>query len=202
LDFLNEGFIYEGRENAFFDGDGKPITPAEMLDRVYHEHCRTLGRVFRMRWKLDSGARWLVREAVWKGQDAAMWALFNLYDVELIDEKKDMRWSFFYKYSLSDFRRVTESGGERSHFFGFQTSQKALFTNLIAVAATFLLLYWKAPRGGLLRVVYYNTALSTAALVLAFLLADRCGPWLLILAICGLSRLRDLVFVFIRKVKV
>jgi hypothetical protein len=131
-----------------------------------------------------------------------MWALFNLYDVELVDERKDRRRDFLYKYKPGDFRRITETLGERSHFFGFQTSRKSFLTNLVAVVAVCLLLYWKAPHDGLPRAIYNNPALTTAALIFAFLLADTLGPLLLILTICSLSRFRDAVLFFIRKVKV
>jgi hypothetical protein len=63
-----------------------------------------------------------------------------------------------------------------------------------------VVLYWTGPRGGFLKVVYSNTALTTTALVFAFLVADTLGSWLLIQAICGLSRTRDAVVFFSRKV--
>jgi hypothetical protein len=53
-----------------------------------------------------------------------------------------------------------------------------------------------------MRAVYSNTALSTAALVFGFLLADVLGPWLLISAVCGLSRLRPAVIFLVRKVPI
>jgi hypothetical protein len=59
-----------------------------------------------------------------------------------------------------------------------------------------------APHEGLLRAIYNDTALSAAALVVGFLLADTLGPWLLIRIICVLSRFRDSVMFFIRKVNV
>ena len=133
-----------------------------------------------------------------------MWALFKLYDVELADKKLRERRLLnpYHKYKPSDFCRATDKPGERSHFFGFQSSQKSLFTNLTVVAASCLLLYWKAPHARLLRAIYNNTALSTAALVLGFLVADTFGPWLLIQIICVLSRFRDAVMFFTRKVNV
>jgi hypothetical protein len=97
-------------------------------------------------------------------------------------------------------QRITDKEGERSHFFGFQTSRKSFLTNLLVVVTVCLVLYWTAPREGLPRTIYNNTALSTAALVFAFLAADTLGPWLLIRAICVLSRVRDRVLFFIRKV--
>ncbi|MGE5230855.1 MAG: hypothetical protein ACM3NS_03890, partial [Deltaproteobacteria bacterium] len=73
-----------------------------------------------------------------------------------------------------------EKLGERSHFFGFQSSQKSFVTNLMVIAAGCVLLYWKGPRVGFLRAVYMNTALTTAALIFGFLMADWLGPWILI----------------------
>jgi hypothetical protein len=110
--------------------------------------------------------------------------------------------SVFYKYKPADFHRTTEDPRERSHFFGFQTSQKSFFSNLIVVAAACVLLYWKGPRGGFVHAVYNNTALSTAALVFGFLVADRLGPLLLIWTIIALSRLRPAAGFFTRKVSV
>jgi hypothetical protein len=196
------GLIYDNREDVFIDGDGRKVTPLQMLEEIYTKHCRTLGLGFRIRWNIGSGARWTIRKAVWKGQDAAMWALFTFYDVELIDEKKEKRLDFFYKYKPRDFRRVTDSPNERSHFFGFQSSHKSLFTNLAVLMAVCVSVYYKAPRGGLLRAIYNNPALTTAALVFGFLIADTLGSRVLILTICALSRLRDAVLFFIRKVRV
>ena len=197
-----EGFIYDNQEDVFLDEDGRKVTAVQILEWIYAKHCRTLRLGFRIRWKIGSWARRAIREAVWKSQDAAMWALLTCYDVEVVGDKLTKRVDFFYKYKVSDFRRITDQEGERSHFFGFQSSQKSFFTNLVAVVVVCLLLYWKGPREGLLRTIYNNTALSTAALIFAFLLADTFGPWLLIRLICVLSRFRDAVLFFIRKVKV
>jgi len=92
--------------------------------------------------------------------------------------------------------------GERSHFFGFQSSKKSFLTNMLVVVAVGLALYWKGPRNGLFLAIYNNAALTTAAMVFVFLLADTVGPWLLIRMICVLSRWRDAVLFFMRKVKV
>jgi len=195
-------FVYDHVEDVFLDENGTVVTPVQILDEMYMKHCRTLRTVFRIRWGIGSAARWIAHRAVWRGQDAATWALFTFYDVELAD--KELRESRipnpFHKYKRADFRRVTDKSG--SHFFGFQSSQKSLFTNLIVVAAACLLLYWKVPLDGLFAWIYSNTALSTAALVLCFLLADTVGPWLLITTICALSRFRDAVMFFVRKVRV
>jgi hypothetical protein len=197
-----EGFIYDSREDAFLDPDGRVVTPVEMLHYMYQKHCRTLRIGFRVRWAVGSIARRTIRQVVWKGQDAAMWALLNFYDMELVPRKKGMMFDFFHKYRPSDFRRATDKQGERSQFFGFQSSQRSFYTNLIVVAAACLLVYWKVPHDGLLRAIYNNTALTTATLLLGFLLADTVGPWLLIGTVCTLSRFRDAVLFFIRKVRV
>jgi hypothetical protein len=203
LDSTDADYLYDHREDLFLDEDGRILSPVQILDQMYALHCRTLRLGFRLRWKLGNAARWLIRNAVWKTQDAAMWALFTFYDVELVADKKDKwRFSSFHKYKPSDFRRITEAPNERSHFFGFQTSKKSFFTNLAVVVVVCLLLYWKGPRDGLLRTIYTNTALTTAALVFGFLLADTAGPWLLIRVICWLSRARDRVLFFVRKVNV
>lgn len=193
-------FLYDHREDTFLDEDGNVVTPIHILEDAYTKHCRTLRLGFRIRWNIGSAIRWVVRKAVWWGQDAAMWALFMFYDVELA-EKKELP-SPFRKYKPSDFRRVTEMPSERSNFFGFESSRRSLFTNLVVVAATCTLLYWTVPRDGFVRAIYHNTALTTAALVFGFLLADTLGPWLLIRTICVLSRFRDAVLFFVRKVRV
>jgi hypothetical protein len=195
-------FIYDNREDAFLDGQGRAVTPRAILEELYAKHCRTLRLGFRIRWSIGSLARRAIRSVVWTGQDAAMWALVNLYDIELMDDRKDRLRDFFYKYKPSDFRRATEKPGERSHFFGFQSSRKSLITNLSVVVVGCLFAYWTLPHAGLLRAIYNNTALTTAALITGFLIADTLGPWLLIGIVCTLSRFRDAVLFFIRKVKV
>ena len=196
------GFIYDNAEDVFLDDDGTVLQPHQMLEEMYAKHCRTIGRQFRIRWNIGSAARWTLRQSVWKGQDIAMGMLLTLYDVELVEQKKKRLPNPLREYRLSDFRRVTDQQGERSHFFGFQTSKKSLLTNLIVVVVACLALYYGLPHWELLRAVYNNTALTTAALVFAFLLADTIGPWTLIRIVCSLSRMRDRVLFFIRKVKV
>jgi len=196
---MDDSFVYDRGEDIFIAEDGTIVTPVQMLDDIYLKHCRTLDLRFRIRWNLGSAARWFIRHAVWSTQDIAMWTLLNLYDVELTS--KDEIRNPFKKYKPTDFRRVTESDA-RSHFFGFQSSKKSLFTNLMAVSVASVVAYWKLPHSGLLRAIYNNTALSTAALVFAFLLADTIVPLLLIRTVCGLSRFRDAVMFVFRKVHV
>jgi hypothetical protein len=181
------GYLYDNAEDRFFDENGKTVEPLDMLEEMYSKHLRTLGRAFRFRWGMGSIGIMVRQTVVWKGQDLAMWALVKCYDVEVADEKKGSIRNPLREYKYRDFRRVTEQEGERSHFFGFQTSQKSFFTNLSIVAIAFLVFYYWIPRTDLLRTIYHNTALSTAALVFAFLLADKIAPWLLFGAVVALS---------------
>ena len=180
-------FTYDHLEDVFLDGDGNRVTPAQILDSMYQIHCRTLRLGFRVRWTAGSVAR----RTAWKGQDVAMWALFKFYDREIVEEKQEQLNKLFYRYTPGDFRRVTDNPNERSNFFGFQSSQKSFLTNLAVVVGACLVFYWKGPRDGLVRVIYNNPALTTAALLFAFLLADTVGPWILIRTICTLSRTRN-----------
>ena len=87
------------------------------------------------------------------------------------------------------------------HFFGFESSRRALFTNLALVWAATIGLYWLRPFPNFLRTIYINNAMTTAALVFAFLLADVIGPGLLISSVCLLSRIRPSVLFLRRKVR-
>lgn len=199
LDFVQD-YIYDAGDDRFIDDQGRSATPKQMLDHAYEEHCATMRRRFVWRWQFGSATRWVARNAVWRGQDGLLWLLLNFYDVELI--LKEERQDPFHKFKRSEFRRALEKEGERSHFFGFQSSRKSLFTNLVVLALGCAMLYYYAPRDGILRAIYQNNALTTAALVLGFFFADLLGPGLLIIGICGLSRLRPLVLFLIRKVRV
>jgi hypothetical protein len=132
------GYLYDNAEDRFFDENGKTVEPLDMLEEMYSKHLRTLGRAFRFRWGMGSIGIMVRQTVVWKGQDLAMWALVKCYDVEVADEKKGSIRNPLREYKYRDFRRVTEQEGERSHFFGFQTSQKSFFTNLSIVAIAFL----------------------------------------------------------------
>lgn len=196
---LTDDYTYDRGEEVFFDSNGHIVTPVQILEDLYLRHCRTCDWRFLLRWKFGSGVRWLVQRAVWRGQDVLMWALFNFYDIELVDEK--LR-SPFHKYRFREFRRMTVPTDDRSQFFGFQSSRKSFFTNLVVVVVLCAGLYWIAPRTGLLRAVYNNTALTTVALGFGFLLADVMGPKLLVGGICALSRLREWTAFFTREVHV
>lgn len=201
IDFDLGEHLYEGREGVFLDGEGRRVTPQQMLDHAYECHCRTYGRTFSWRWRVGTWSRHAVRGVVWRGQDAFLWVLLSFYDIDLVGGRDQVKLDPFHKYKPADFRRVTEKSESRSNFFGFESSRKSFFTNLTVLAICCAALYWTGPRTGLVRAIYNNTALTTAALVFAFLLADLAGPWLLTRSICTLSRLRPLVLFFVRRVR-
>src|SRR5262249_44195023 len=134
------------------------------------------------------------RRAVWGGQDACMWLLLRFYDVALSLPREKV--SPFHKFRHSDFVRTAEAEGGKSTFFGFQSSRKNLFTNLLLLTIACYLVYRYAPRGGFLGAIYRNNALTTAALVLGFFAADIVGPFLLKIIIMALSRLRPAAIFF------
>jgi len=96
-----------------------------MLEEMYAKHCRTLRLGFRLRWSIARplGARF---ESSVEGSGRCDVGLTTFYDVELVEDKKDRRIDFFYKYRPSDFRRITDREGEHSHFFGFSNLTKEL----------------------------------------------------------------------------
>lgn len=199
VDFVGD-FVYDSIEDRFLDADGHEVTTKAMLDHVYDAHCRTLRARFVWRWNAGSFPRWLARQAVWRTQDGCMWALLKLYDVELALARE--RVSPFHHFKFSDFVRATpEPGGERSTFFGYVSSRKNLFTNLVILAIAVSAVYMYGPRTGLLRAIYENDALTTAALVLGFFSADVLGQFILKALICGLSRARGTVIFLTRKVR-
>jgi len=77
-----------------------------------------------------------------------------------------------------------------THFFGFHSSKRSLFSNLIVLTLAVSGAYWLLPHTGLLRSIYMNTPLSTVALIFAFLLADQLVPRLLQGVVWILCRLR------------
>ena len=122
------------------------------------------------------------------------------YDIELAAETDRAALDPFRRYKTADFRRISDPDKPLSSFFGFQSSRKSFFTNMLVLAIGFSLSYWNLPRWGIFRAIYDNTALTTASLVLGFLMADVVGPWVLVRAICGLSRLRPKTIFQARKV--
>jgi hypothetical protein len=147
-------------------------------------------------WNVGTVVRRFARVAVWRGQDFFQGLLFRLYDMQptTLPERR----SPFHKFTRDEFVRPKDVAG---NFFGFESSRRSLFTNLVVLAVAAALLYQYAPRDGFVGAIYRNNALTTAALVLGFFLADTFGPWLLITVIIILSRLRPLGVFFFRTVK-
>ena len=195
---LADIFLYDAGEDRFTDVNGTTVSTQQMLDYVYDAHCRTLRTGFVWRWNAESFSRWVAQRLVWESQDGLLLMLLRFYDIELTTGKQ--RLSPFHRFRRSDFARATEPAGHQS-FFGFQSSRKSFFSNLLAVTAACVVVYRYGPRGGLLSSIYRNDALTTAALLLGFLVADVLGPAILITVICGLSRLRPLVMFLPRRVR-
>jgi hypothetical protein len=186
-------FFYDGHEDRFFNTHGQTVEPAAMLDHVYQAHLRTLQTSFVWQRKAETFVHSVMRLSVMHMQDALMWAILHLYDVELTLPKEKL--SPFHKFRFSDFLRAKiEPGGERSEFFGVVSSRRNLMTNLVVVGVVVALVYFYGPRTGLLRAIYRNDALTTGALVLTFFAVDYLGQLVLKLLIWGLSRLRSRVF--------
>lgn len=190
-------FLYDAGEDRFTDARGNTATTEQMLAYIYDAHCRTLRTWFIWQWNTESFARSIAQQAVWKTQDASLWFLLRCYDFELTTGKQHL--APFHRFRRSECRRVTEPAGQQS-CFGFHSSRKSLFANLLALAAACGLLYHFGPRGGLVSKIYHNDALTTAALLLGFLLADVLGPAILIRLICRSSQLRPLVMFLPRRV--
>jgi hypothetical protein len=190
-------FLYDASEDRFTDTEGRLVTTEEMLKYVYDAHCRTLRASFVWQWNTETLIRSVAQQTVWKSQEGALWLLLRGYDIELT--KGIQHLGPFHRFRRSDFRRVTEPAGQQS-FFGFNSSRKSLFTNMIVLAAASVFLYHYWPRGGLLSAVYHNEALTTAALLFGFLLADVAGPAILVRVICYFSYLRPLVMFLPRRV--
>jgi hypothetical protein len=199
LDFLDD-FIYDDAEGVFRDEHGQEISVSEMLDHAYRDHCRTYQRLFAWKWRLTGLPRHAAFRIVWRDQDACWWLLFNCYDIELAAEQDRTAIDPFRRYKTVDFRRISDPDKPLSSFFGFQSSRKSFFTNMLILATVFSLAYWKLPRWGILRAIYENTALTTASLVLGFLIADVVGPAILVRVICSLSRIRPRTLFITRKV--
>jgi hypothetical protein len=184
-------FFYDCAEGRFYGPQGE-VTGAQILEETYALHCSTLGLVARSKAWLRGIRRNAARRIVWRGQDGCLWLLEHGYDVK----PKQMKGSPFAQpfriYKRSDFVRSSDEKG--SHFFGFQSSKRSLFSNLVILVAAVACAYIWLPQAEALRFIYRNTPLSTVALVFVFLMADQVVPLLLIVTVCGLSRLRAVFF--------
>lgn len=185
LDF-NEEYVWDTAEGRFQNEAGETVTGRQILDYIYSYHCRTLSLRFRIKDRFRSAARKVVQQAVWRGQDWCFWLLEHGYEIRLKDTQRYRK--LFHHYRFNEFERQTDKDG--THFFGFQSSKRAFFSNVIALALTCTGTYYLMPRFGLLRAIYANPALSTVALAFGFLMADQVVPLILEGLVCGLSRLR------------
>jgi len=184
---LTAEFFYDYADGRFYGPQGQ-LAGAKILDLLYNAHRATLGRRARLKAWCSRQWRNMVRRLVWRGQDVCLWLLEHGYDIKAKEEKGSPFAAPFRTYKWTDFVRSSDEEG--THFFGFSSSKRSLFSNLIVLAITVMMAYWLLPHTGLLRTVYMNTPLSTVALTFAFLLLDQLVPRLLQGIVWGLCRLR------------
>ena len=199
LRFSNGEFFYDAADGHFYDEDGRRVTGKQILDYLYDYHCRTLHRWFRTKMHARNAYERAVRRLLREIQRGAGWLLEHGYDIQSTVPQKDYRF-LFHTHSFADFKRLSDDKG--THFFGFVTSKRSLFANVLLLAVTYIAAYRYLPRGGFFSAVYHNAPLTTAALVFAFLTLDQAVPFVLKAIVCGVSRLRPMTLFFIRKVKV
>jgi hypothetical protein len=193
---FDDEFFYDTADGQFYGQDGRPVTGKQILDYLYDYHCRTLRRSFRIKSAALDICTWSIRWVLRRLQDIAAWLLEHGYDIKLTERD---HWYFFRTYGFSDFKRI--SPDSNSHFFGFQSSKRSLFSNMLLLAVICLLAYRYLPRGGFFEAVYRNAPMTTAALVFMFLLLDQVIPLFLKGVVCGISRLRPATLFMIRKVR-
>lgn len=194
LDFREE-FVWDTGEGRFQNENGETVTGEQILDYAYAYHCRTLSRRFRVRYRIQVAIRWLVQQAIWRGQDWCLWLLEHAYEIRPKGQREGRP---FHRYSFDEFERKTDKDG--TQFFGFQTSKRAFFANVVVLTLACILAYYLAPRLGILRAIYANAALTTVALAFGFLMADQLVPLVLKGIVWGLSRLRKRVLSFLVRV--
>lgn len=187
LDFKDD-FVWDIAEHRFQNDSGETVTGQQMLDYAYAYHCRTLARWFVLRYRIQSAVRWLVQRVVWRGQDWCLWLLEHGYEIRPTEEGGRRQRGLFHQYALNEFKRQTDKDG--TQFFGFQTSKRSFFANIVVLTITCVTIYYAVPRFGLLRAIYGSAALTTVALAFGFLMADQVVPLLLKGVVCLLSRFR------------
>lgn len=198
LDFKDD-FVWDSGEHLFQNEAGETVTGRQMFDYVYAYHCRTLSRRFVLRYGVQRAVRWLVQRAVWRGQDWCLWLLEHGYEIRPTTKGGRQERSLFHQYTLDEFERQTDKDG--THFFGFQTSRRSFFSNVVALTIACVTIYYAVPRFGLLRAIYGNGALTTVALAFGFLVSDQAAPLILKGLVCLLSRFRRKVLNFLERVK-
>ena len=196
LEFTTE-FVYDAMDGRFYFGQSV-VTGEQMLDYVYNYHCRTLLRIFRLKWQILQAYRWVVRETVWRIQDVCLWALEYGYDIRAKKDEYGLN-NPFRKVAFAYFERASDTSW--SQFFGFPSSTRSLFSNLLLLAAALLSAYLFFKESKFLRAIYGSAPLTTVALVFTFLCLDRFVPLALEALVCGLSRLRPWSLFIFRKVE-
>jgi hypothetical protein len=185
LDFPGD-FYYDAADGRFYAEEG-PVTVEGMLDFVYETHCHTLRRFFRLRWAILEQTRNAVQKLVWNTEKVALWLLEHGYEVvPNIGDKYGP--GPFHRYKLTEFQRASDTSG--THFFGFRSSNRSLFSNIMLLGLACVFVFHFARQHPLAQAIYGNTALTTVALVFGFLLADQAAPFLLKVAVSLLSRLK------------
>ena len=199
LRFDESEFVFDTADGQFYDEHGRLVTGKQILDYLYDYHCRTLRRWFRIKSRVrdlyEHGLRHLLKGLL----RGAGWLLEHGYDIQATVPQKDFQF-LFHKFTFADFKRLSDDKG--THFFGFESSKRSLFSNMLLLAVSCVLAYAYLPRCGFCRAVYQNAPLSTAALVFAFLALDQLTPLFLKAIVCGVSRVRPMTLFIIRKVKV
>jgi hypothetical protein len=196
LHFVSD-YLYDGAGDQFQDEHGREVTAQQMIDRVYDGHCKTMGTTFAVRWKIGTWTLHAGHSIVQRSGRFVDLLLFQLYDMERVDE--ETRINPFHHYEPRDFRRQPRVGG--FDFFGLQSSPRAFATNLAIVGGLVYLIYRYAGDVAFIKWIHGNNALTTAALLLMFVLVDLCAPWLLIRILCLLSRLRPYLLFVKREVR-
>jgi len=184
---LAAGVLYDCAASTFHGANG-PFTGQQILDSLYDAHLATLQRGGRLRLYLARAWRHLVRWGVWRGQDACLRLLEYGYDVKATPQQGSPFSAPFRIYKWKDFVRSSDMTG--SHFFGFQSSKRSLFSNMIVLCLIIVGAYWLLPHAGLLRAIYGNTVLSTVVVVFVFLVVDQLLPRALEGIVWTLCRLR------------
>jgi hypothetical protein len=159
LTFSQSEFFYYAAEGHFYDEDGRRVTGEQILDYLYDYHCQKLHRWFRAKMHVRNVYEHAVRGLLREVQRGAGWLLEHGYDIQSTVPQKDYRF-LFHTHSFADFKRLSDDMG--THFFGFITSRRGLFANLLLLAVTCIAACRYLPRGGFFTAVYRNAPLTTA----------------------------------------
>ena len=183
--------FYDCADDRFYGPSGQ-LTGQQIIDDLYRTHCGTLGFIARLKRSTSRAWRELIHHFVWRGQDIALWLLESGYDIKPKEYKGTPLGKPFRVYGWDEFLRSSDE--KSSHFFGFESSKRSLFSNLIVLMLALIFGYWFLPNSGFWRAIYKNTVLSTVAVVFVFLAADQLVPRALQGVVWALCRLRTRAF--------